>query len=402
MEIEHAHAPGRLPGPTDPKSMAARRKDVRTAQYFAAHGVFYHHNFMPAFIEDLRTVSVLALIQSPFATSAGVQQALPLIKGLIARNVPVCTFIQEPHKWERRHTGTLEFGEQKRMNQLEECLDDLRNAGAHVNLRERIHEKVHCLDNRILWDGSLNALSHYNTTERMNRWFSAARTHDAMLAHRLHHCLECNDFSIAAALTRNEEAQLKFIGRQIAQRREALRLSQSEVAAHANTVQPVISQIESGSLDMRSGTLTQIAQAIGLRLLCVPTFFLPSIGLQLKKAQSGTGPLKPAITHQPTTPIDESVIVPAMLARQRQRLRISQRQLAQKAGVHHNTVSTFELGNTSMHLSMLMRVCRLAGLEIVCVPEAVAVQVIRQLKIEMTSPLFGRPQDKKTCYDQPF
>jgi len=45
----------------------------------------------------------------------------------------------------------------------------LRALGVAVDLRARMHEKVAILDGRVLWHGSLNILSHRDTSESMLR-----------------------------------------------------------------------------------------------------------------------------------------------------------------------------------------------------------------------------------------
>lgn len=67
----------------------------------------------------------------------------------------------------------------------------LSDQGVHVNLRESIHEKIAVIDNAILWEGSLNILSHKNTTERMRRIQSTLEVERALFGHRLNGCEHC-------------------------------------------------------------------------------------------------------------------------------------------------------------------------------------------------------------------
>lgn len=49
------------------------------------------------------------------------------------------------------------------------ALQRLRSQGIAVDLRAKMHEKIAILDGEVLWHGSLNVLSHRNTTESMLR-----------------------------------------------------------------------------------------------------------------------------------------------------------------------------------------------------------------------------------------
>jgi hypothetical protein len=51
----------------------------------------------------------------------------------------------------------------------QELIDSLRASGCTVELRSRMHEKLAMIDERVLWHGSLNILSHRDTTESMLR-----------------------------------------------------------------------------------------------------------------------------------------------------------------------------------------------------------------------------------------
>lgn len=63
--------------------------------------------------------------------------------------------------------GVLEEG-------LQELIADIRELGVVVDLRTSMHEKFAIIDNTILWHGSLNILSHRDTSESMLRIPSSA------------------------------------------------------------------------------------------------------------------------------------------------------------------------------------------------------------------------------------
>ena len=49
------------------------------------------------------------------------------------------------------------------------AIEKLRNIGLTVDLRARMHEKIAIIDGEVLWHGSLNILSHRDTSESMLR-----------------------------------------------------------------------------------------------------------------------------------------------------------------------------------------------------------------------------------------
>lgn len=54
--------------------------------------------------------------------------------------------------------------------------------------------------------------------------------------------------------------------RQLVRRREALGLSQEEVAAKMGTSQPAVARLESGEVDARGSTIERFAAAVGRRV----------------------------------------------------------------------------------------------------------------------------------------
>lgn len=59
--------------------------------------------------------------------------------------------------------------QQKLFEEQKEVVDYLKEIGVDVMFKRRLHEKVALIDKNIIWYGSLNILSHRNTTEVMFR-----------------------------------------------------------------------------------------------------------------------------------------------------------------------------------------------------------------------------------------
>jgi phosphatidylserine/phosphatidylglycerophosphate/cardiolipin synthase-like enzyme len=105
-------------------------------------------SFYPRFAMDLKNAKALVLIQSPFVSESRLQKLERSLKACIERNVRVCVFLQQPHDATPQEQAVAKGTEK------------LLTIGVHVGLRKFIHEKIAIIDEAILWDGSLNILSH--------------------------------------------------------------------------------------------------------------------------------------------------------------------------------------------------------------------------------------------------
>ena len=114
--------------------------------------------FYPAFSSDLKQARGSVLIFSPFLTQRGSSRWIEFFRAAIARGVCVRIVTRPPGD----QGGVLEHG-------LAETIGELRAVGVTVDLRTRMHEKIVTIDDRVLWHGSLNVMSHNDTTESMFR-----------------------------------------------------------------------------------------------------------------------------------------------------------------------------------------------------------------------------------------
>lgn len=151
--------------------------------------------------------------------------------------------------------------------------------GLHVTMRDRIHEKLAIIDEAILWEGSLNILSHANTSERMNRWQSRSKVHEVLISHRLDLCRACCAGKGVGIISFDEpcaDRQRKLIGEVIAKRRKLIGLSQKTLAERTGVQQHAISAIESGCRDVKVSTLLRLGRELRLGLRLHDWYMLPS------------------------------------------------------------------------------------------------------------------------------
>jgi hypothetical protein len=119
--------------------------EAGTTRWFRESGA------LPAVRQDVQGARRSVLVAAPYTTERGVGRWLADFDAVRRRGVRVRVLTRPPdentREWQAR----------------------LRAAGCEIELRPGMHEKIVIVDGRVLWEGSLNLLSHRNTTEVMRR-----------------------------------------------------------------------------------------------------------------------------------------------------------------------------------------------------------------------------------------
>lgn len=127
-------------------------------------GLFDQSTFDAALASDLQAAEESAVIFSGFVTPTGVANLGELLRSQISAGRKVRCVTRPPHR-----NGSMDPALGK------EALDMLEGIGCVVDCRARIHEKIIIIDRKIVWLGSLNALSHnHRTDEVMTRVVNAS------------------------------------------------------------------------------------------------------------------------------------------------------------------------------------------------------------------------------------
>lgn len=136
---------------------------VHTSGVYRIHITHYSdQEFLDAFRADLANCAEQVIILSPFLSQNRAIHYYPAMLSLAARHVVVEVYAKPENEQPeslREHFGWV--------------ADGLRRAGVRFYTRPGMHEKVGVIDNRILWHGSLNILSHNDTRESMLRFESS-------------------------------------------------------------------------------------------------------------------------------------------------------------------------------------------------------------------------------------
>ncbi|MGA2790832.1 MAG: AAA domain-containing protein [Candidatus Bathyarchaeia archaeon] len=118
-------------------------------------------DFYPALESDLTNAKEDIAIVSPFVTARRVAKLEETFTAAIKRGVNVRILTKPPDK---------QFDSEPLKRSATEGIQILKDIGARMELNPRTHEKICVIDNSIVWHGSLNILSQYESSESMMRF----------------------------------------------------------------------------------------------------------------------------------------------------------------------------------------------------------------------------------------
>ncbi len=130
----------------------------RSVQMPTGSSLYDQTNFYQAFERSLEDCHTELVIESPFITSSRMDMLLPMLQKLSGRGVKILVNTRNP----------IEHDEPYRQ-QAEEALASLHELGATMLYTNRHHRKIAIIDRAVLWEGSLNILSYYDSCEIMRK-----------------------------------------------------------------------------------------------------------------------------------------------------------------------------------------------------------------------------------------
>ena len=119
-------------------------------------GLFDAQTFDIVFVQDLKSAKESIVIFSAFFTPNRVGTYADLFRAKIQQGVHIRCITRPPTA-----NGSMDPDTSR------ETLDALEGLGVGVDLRKSIHQKVLIVDGRVVWLGSLNALSHTHRTDEI-------------------------------------------------------------------------------------------------------------------------------------------------------------------------------------------------------------------------------------------
>ena len=144
------------------KQLLKRRDDAIKAEKISESqsiDLYNENTFYKALTADMLAAKKEVIIYSPFVSKFRTDFLKPTIEKLIDRNIDIFIF-----------TRPIEEYDSTIQPQIECALKRLEELGACIFYPGRyIHQKVAIVDREVLWEGSLNILSHRASNEMMRR-----------------------------------------------------------------------------------------------------------------------------------------------------------------------------------------------------------------------------------------
>jgi len=144
------------------KELLKRRDDAIKAEKISeskAIDLYNEKTFYKALTADMLAAKKEVIIYSPFVSKFRTDFLKPTIEKLIDRNIDIFIF-----------TRPIEEYEDIIQPQIECALKRLEELGVCIFYPGRyIHQKIAIVDREVLWEGSLNILSHRASNEMMRR-----------------------------------------------------------------------------------------------------------------------------------------------------------------------------------------------------------------------------------------
>lgn len=235
--------------------------------------IFDSEEFWPAFTSDLRQARARLILQSPFVASRRLKFLSKQLRSLANQGIPVCAFIQEPRSRNVSPTD-LDAEASYSLQEFNLAIEMLKSWGVHVNLRRAIHGKFAVIDETILWEGSLNILSHASTSEHMRRWDEPVRAREITNKHELDECGECRRKTERYGVLGPRSKALAGLAKSVALRRAMLSLSQRALARKCRVAHHRIARLESYE-NISVETMIRIAKGLELEVLLLPRELVP-------------------------------------------------------------------------------------------------------------------------------
>lgn len=121
-------------------------------KHFNAAGFWSH------FITDLKEAKQEIIIFCPFIREGRIDFLQPYFEKAVEVGVKIIVYTRPVTDHEERYQGIAR-----------KLIDGLRGIKVSVRMRNEMHEKVIIMDNYLIWEGSLNVLSHKSSEEQMVR-----------------------------------------------------------------------------------------------------------------------------------------------------------------------------------------------------------------------------------------
>ena len=122
--------------------------------------LFSEKDFYKQFLKDLSISKSEIIIESPFITSSRMNQLMPIFQVLLDKGKKIHIVTRDPSEIDEEHSKL------QATNEILNCADFGINT---ILMKGYHHRKICIIDRQILWEGSLNILSHANNSREVMR-----------------------------------------------------------------------------------------------------------------------------------------------------------------------------------------------------------------------------------------
>jgi hypothetical protein len=214
---------------------------------------------------DIRNGTGSVLCAVPYVSNDGIERWVELIRYCVRAGRVVRIILQTPPYWKQRNDPNIPQYAKNKLGTFCELYEWLEKLSARVELRDGIHYKLLIIDDVILWEGSLNFLSHVATKEHVRRTVSWREVRIVKEKHNL---------GEGSGVVQDDVKQLR---ESISKRRKERRLSQRELAELIKAKHSTVSRIENGKGKLIPGMLSDALRALDLSLIAVPTHLVDQV-----------------------------------------------------------------------------------------------------------------------------
>lgn len=131
------------------------------AQQLCGSKLLNNDTFYKAFTSDLRFAKNYVYIESPFITAKRIDILMPALRKLRQKGVRITVNTRNPIEHDRN------YGQEAAV-----AVHEMQELGMTVLYTVRLHRKLAIIDGEILYEGSLNILSQFDSCEVMRRTVS--------------------------------------------------------------------------------------------------------------------------------------------------------------------------------------------------------------------------------------
>jgi len=135
-----------------------QRRTTIMINFLLSSQLYNNETFYRAFKKDLRHAKSKVHIESPFITTKRINAMLPTFVKLRERGVHIVVNTRNPYEHDHEYEAQATI-----------AVRAMQEMGIKVLYTVRHHRKLAIVDDEILWEGSLNILSHNDSCEIMRR-----------------------------------------------------------------------------------------------------------------------------------------------------------------------------------------------------------------------------------------